>query len=127
MVTLEPVPWLDWFEDEDELSDDEDELSAEEESFDVEESSEEVESPEDDELDPSSVDDEPAVLVSVALELVPCDALLAAVLPREPVAEMIPKEIANVASAAAATRRRIWRARSARARRRSRTRSEVWF
>jgi hypothetical protein len=84
VVTLEPLPWLDWFEDEEELSDD-DELLADEELSDEEESSEEVESPEDaelsDELEPSSVDDEPAVLASVSLELVPCDALLVAVLP----------------------------------------------
>ena len=52
-----------------------------------------------------------------------CVASLAVVLPSEPPAAIVPKAIANVASAAATTRRRIVAIRRARARRRSRTRS----
>ena len=52
-----------------------------------------------------------------------CVASLAVVLPSEPVAAIVPKAIAKVASAAATTRRRIVAIRRARARRRSRTRS----
>jgi hypothetical protein len=50
-------------------------------------------------------------------------ASLVAVLPSEPLAAIVPKAIAKVASAAATTRRRIVAIRRARARRRSRTRS----
>ena len=46
-----------------------------------------------------------------------------AVLPSEPLAAIVPKAIAKVASAAATTRRRMVAIRRARARRRSRTRS----
>ena len=46
-----------------------------------------------------------------------------AVLPSEPLAAIVPKAIAKVASAAATTRRRMTAIRRARARRRSRTRS----
>jgi hypothetical protein len=46
-----------------------------------------------------------------------------AVLPSEPVAAMVPKASAKVASAVATTRRRMTAIRRARARRRSRTRS----
>jgi hypothetical protein len=117
VVTLDPLePWPDcWPEEE----------SSDDEPLDEDEPS----SPDVKPLcavDESS-DDDPAELVPESLELVPCDALLVEVLPRYPVAEMIPKAIANVASAAAATRRRIWRALSARSRSRSRTRSEFWF
>ena len=49
--------------------------------------------------------------------------VVAPVLPSEPVAAMVPKAIANVASAVATTRRRMTAIRRARARRRSRTRS----
>ena len=52
-----------------------------------------------------------------------CVASLAVVLPSEPLAAIVPKAIAKVASAAATTRRRIVAIRRARARRRSRTRS----
>jgi hypothetical protein len=83
----------------------------------------------------SSLDVEPLELeessVVVALAVVAvsdwpeplCVASLVAVLPSEPLAAIVPKAIANVASAAATTRRRIVAIRRARARRRSRTRS----
>jgi hypothetical protein len=63
-------------------------------------------------------------VVVVSLLLACWDAVLVDVAPRYPVAEIVPNARANVASAAATTRRRITRARRARARRRSRTRSE---
>jgi hypothetical protein len=125
VVTLDPLePWLDWLEPLSWLDCWPEEESSDDEPLDEDEPSSGV--------DPlcavdESSDDEPAELVPESLELVPCDALLAEVLPRYPVAEMIPKAIAKVASAAAATRRRIWRALSARSRSRSRTRSEFWF
>ena len=50
---------------------------------------------------------------------------VAPVLPSEPLAAMVPKAIAKVASAAATTRRRMSATRRARARRRSRTRSAL--
>jgi hypothetical protein len=52
-----------------------------------------------------------------------CVESVVAVLPSEPLAAIVPKAIAKVASAAATTRRRILAIRRARARRRSRTRS----
>ena len=52
-----------------------------------------------------------------------CVESVAAVLPSEPLAAIVPKAIAKVASAAATTRRRMTEIRRARARRRSRTRS----
>ncbi|MGZ6644626.1 MAG: hypothetical protein ACXVFT_22705 [Solirubrobacteraceae bacterium] len=52
-----------------------------------------------------------------------CVESLAAVLPSEPVAAIVPKAITKVDSAAATTRRRMSEIRRARARRRSRTRS----
>ena len=52
-----------------------------------------------------------------------CVAPLVAVLPSEPLAAIVPKAIAKVASAEATTRRRMSEIRRARARRRSRTRS----
>lgn len=52
-----------------------------------------------------------------------CVEPVVAVLPSEPVAAIVPKAIAKVASAAATTRRRMIEIRRARARRRSRTRS----
>jgi hypothetical protein len=69
--------------------------------------------------------DDVVVAVSSEVAFACCDPLLDVVEPREPVAEIVPKAIANVARAAATTRRRMTRARCARARRRSRTRSEV--
>jgi hypothetical protein len=50
--------------------------------------------------------------------------LVVEVLPSDPLAAIVPNAIANVASAAATTRRRIVATRRARARRRSRTRAE---
>jgi hypothetical protein len=52
-----------------------------------------------------------------------CVESVVAVLPSDPLAAIVPKAIANVASAAATTRRRMTEIRRARARRRSRTRS----
>jgi hypothetical protein len=52
-----------------------------------------------------------------------CVESVVAVLPSDPLAAIVPKAIANVASAAATTRRRMTAIRRARARRRSRTRS----
>jgi hypothetical protein len=79
-----------------------------------------------DEVDESSPDDVLAVvaLSSDWLVLVGCVELVVEVLPSDPLAAIVPKAIANVASAAATTRRRIAATRRARARRRSRTRSE---
>ena len=101
MVTAEAEPWLEdelWFD-----------VEAAVEPLEVEESS----SPE-------------ATLAVVAVSDWPevvCVASLAAVLPSEPVAAIVPKAIAKVDSAAATTRRRMSEIRRARARRRSRTRS----
>ena len=101
MVTAEAEPWLEdelWFD-----------VEAAVEPLEVEESS----SPE-------------ATLAVVAVSDWPevvCVASLAAVLPSEPVAAIVPKAIAKVDSAAATTRRRMIEIRRARARRRSRTRS----
>ena len=52
-----------------------------------------------------------------------CVESVVAVLPSDPLAAIVPKASANVASAAATTRRRMTAIRRARARRRSRTRS----
>ena len=52
-----------------------------------------------------------------------CVESVVAVLPSDPLAAIVPKAIANVASAAATTRRRMTAIRRARARRRSLTRS----
>jgi hypothetical protein len=78
------------------------------------------------ELDESSPADVLAVvaLSSDWLVLVGCVELVVEVLPSDPLAAIVPKAIANVASAAATTRRRIAATRRARARRRSRTKSE---
>jgi hypothetical protein len=62
------------------------------------------------------------VAASDCPELV-CVESVVAVLPSDPVAAIVPKAIAKVASAAATTRRRMIEIRRARARRRSRTRS----
>ena len=73
--------------------------------------------------------EESSVVVALAVVAVSdwpeplCVASLVAVLPSEPLAAIVPKAIAKVASAAATTRRRIVAIRRARARRRSRTRS----
>jgi hypothetical protein len=100
-VTAEAEPWL------------EDELW-----FDV------VEVVEPLELEESS---SPAVTLAVVAVSdwpdVVCVESVDAVLPSEPLAAMAPKAMANVASAAATTRRRMTAIRRARARRRSRTRS----
>ena len=147
MVTLDPELWLEFeleFDellvpdllddaplDVDESSLDDDELPDVDES-----SSDEVDSSDEVEVEESS--DEVELLdVVVAVEssslaaLACCEARLVDVLPRVPVAEIVPNAITKVASAAAATRRRIMRARRARAFKRSRTRSEVevggWF
>jgi hypothetical protein len=69
--------------------------------------------------------------LDVALAVVPvsdwpevvCVESVVAVLPNDPLAAIVPKATANVASAAATTRRRMIEIRRARARRRSRTRS----
>jgi hypothetical protein len=134
VVTLEDEPWpeveLDWFEDEEPLevepldvdeSFDEDPLVFEE-SFELEPL--ELEESSDDE---PAEDDVPEVVIALDEPLVPAcfDAAVAVVLaPRYPVAAIVPKTRAKVAMAAAATRRRIFCARRARARRRSRTSSE---
>ena len=71
------------------------------------------------------VEVEPLELESLELEPVEVEPVVAgpAVLPSEPVAAMVPKASAKVASAVATTRRRMTAIRRARARRRSRTRS----
>jgi hypothetical protein len=141
VVTLDPELWLEFELAFDELLvpdllDDEpldvDESSLDDvELLDVDESSS-------DEVEVEESSDEVELLdVVVAVEssslaaLACCEALLVDVLPRFPVAEIVPNAITKVASAAAATRRRIMRARRARAFKRSRTRSEVevggWF
>jgi len=155
VVTLDDEPWLELelelFEDEeplddepldvvplvlDESSEDEplevDELS-DDDPLDVVESSEEPVDVDESSEEPLDVD-VPVVVVALDVPLVPacCDAAVADVVPpRYPVAAIVPKAIAKVAMAAAATRRRIIRARRARARRRSRTSWEfgvgVWF
>lgn len=116
MVTAEPELWFD-----------EDESLDEVEPLDVEPVDEDEESSLLDdvvpELDESSLDVALAVVaVSDWPELV-CVESVGAVLPSEPVAAIVPKAIAKVASAAATTRRRMIEIRRARARSRSRTRS----
>jgi hypothetical protein len=111
VVTAEPELWFD-----DELWSDE-----EVEPLDVEP------------LKVESLDVEPLEVESldVALAVVPvsdwpevvCVESVVAVLPNDPLAAIVPKAMANVASAAATTRRRMIEIRRARARRRSRTRS----
>jgi hypothetical protein len=76
-------------------------------------------------LDEESLDaDVPAVVAVSDWPEVAGVASVVAVLPSEPLAAIVPKAIAKVASAAAATRRRMLEIRRARAPRRSRTRSE---
>jgi hypothetical protein len=137
-VTAEDEVWSDDAEllnDESSLLDDvpvEDEESSLEEldesSLDeLDESSlEELDESSLEELDESSPADVLAVvaLSSDWLVLVGCVELVVEVLPSDPLAAIVPKAIANVASAAATTRRRIAATRRARARRRSRTKSE---
>jgi hypothetical protein len=111
VVTAEPELWFD-----DELW-----LDEEVEPLDVEP------------LEVESLDVEPLEVESldVALAVVPvsdwpevvCVEPVVAVLPSDPVAAIVPKAMAKVASAAATTRRRMIEIRRARARRRSRTRS----
>jgi hypothetical protein len=111
VVTAEPELWFD-----DELW-----LDEEVEPLDVEP------------LEVESLDVEPLEFESldVALAVVPvsdwpevvCVESVVAVLPNDPLAAIVPKAMANVASAAATTRRRMIEIRRARARRRSRTRS----
>jgi hypothetical protein len=84
-------------------------------------------------LEVESLDVEPLEVESldVALAVVPvsdwpevvCVESVVAVLPNDPLAAIVPKAMANVASAAATTRRRMIEIRRARARRRLRTRS----
>ena len=101
MVTAEAEPWL------------EDELW-----FDAEEAVEPLE------LEESSSPEVTLAVVAVSdWPDVVWVELLVAVLPSEPVAAMVPKASAKVASAVATTRRRMTAIRRARARRRSRTRS----
>jgi hypothetical protein len=102
-VTAEPELWFD----------------DEEEPLDVEP----LEEAEPLELEESSVVVTFAVVaVSDWPELVGVESV-AVVLPSEPLAAMVPKAMAKVASAAAMTRRRMTAIRRARARRRSRARS----
>ena len=76
------------------------------------------------ELDESSSPELTLAVVAVSdWPEVVCVESVAAVLPSEPLAAIVPKAIAKVASAAATTRRRMIEIRRARARRRSRTRS----
>ncbi len=78
------------------------------------------------EVEPLVVEPVDVALAVVAVsdwpELV-CVGSVVAVLPSDPLAAMVPKAIAKVASAAATTRRRMIAIRRARARSRSRTRS----
>jgi hypothetical protein len=121
-VTAEPEPWFDdelWFDDEEEPLEveplevaalDEDESSSlADVVLEFEESSLEVT------LAVVAVSDWPEVLC--------VESVAAVLLPSEPLAAIVPKAIAKVASAEAATRRRMTATRRARARRRSRTRS----
>ena len=76
------------------------------------------------ELDESSSPELTLAVVAVSdWPEVVCVESVVAVLPSEPLAAIVPKAIAKVASAAATTRRRMIEIRRARARRRSRTRS----
>jgi hypothetical protein len=116
VVTAEPELWFD-----DELWLDEEAEPLDVEPLDVEP------------LEVESLDVEPLEFESldVALAVVPvsdwpevvCVESVVAVLPNDPLAAIVPKAMANVASAAATTRRRMIEIRRARARRRSRTRS----
>jgi hypothetical protein len=116
VVTAEPELWFDdelWFDaevplDVEPLDDDEDSSLLDDVVPELEESSLEVT------LAVVAVSDWPEVV---------CVASVAAVLPSEPVAAIVPKASAKVASAVATTRRRMIEIRRARARRRSRTRS----
>jgi hypothetical protein len=121
-VTAEDELWS----DDAELLDDESSLLDDVPLEDDESSLEELDESSLDEVDESSPDDVLAVvaLSSDWLVLVGCVELAVEVLPSDPLAAIVPKAIANVASAAATTRRRIAATRRARARRRSRTRSE---
>ena len=129
-MTAEPEPWFD---------DDEEPLEVE--PFEVEPLELEPLEVERFEVDPLD-EDESSLLADVVLEFeepvlevtlavvavsdwpeVLWVESVAAVLPSEPVAAIVPKAIANVHSAAATTRRRMSEIRRARARRRSRTRS----
>ena len=121
-MTAEDELWSDDVE----LLDDESSLLDEVPVEDDESSLDELDESSLDEVDESSPDDVLAVvtLSSDWLVLVGCVELVAEVPPSDPLAAIVPKAIANVASAAATTRRRIAATRRARARRRSRTRSE---
>ena len=121
-MTAEDELWS----DDAELLEDESSLLADVPLEDDESSLEELDESSLDEVDESSPDDVLAVvaLSSDWLVLVGCVELVVEVLPSDPLAAIVPKAIANVASAAATTRRRIAATRRARARRRSRTRSE---
>jgi hypothetical protein len=112
--------------DDAELLDDESSLLDDVPVEDEESSLEELDESSLEELDESSPADVLAVvaLSSDWLVLVGCVELVVEVLPSDPLAAIVPKAIANVASAAATTRRRIAATRRARARRRSRTKSE---
>jgi hypothetical protein len=95
-----------------------DELCCEDEAVEPDDEPLEVEPLE---VDPAAV---ASAVVAAADEPEPlCVEPVVAVLPSEPVAAMVPKASAKVASAAAMTRRRMRAIRRARARRRSRTRS----
>jgi hypothetical protein len=103
VVTAEPELWLD-----DELWFDEEEEPLDVEPLDVDELSLEVA------FAGVAVPDWPEVV---------CVEPVVAALPSEPLAAIVPKAIAKVASAAATTRRRMSEIQRARARRRSRARS----
>jgi hypothetical protein len=111
-VTAEAEPWFD------------DELCCEDEAVEPLEEEPLEEEPlavEPLDVDPLAVT---SAVVAVSDEPEPdCVEPVVAVLPSEPVAAMVPKASAKVASAAATTRRRMLAIRRARARRRSRTRS----
>jgi hypothetical protein len=106
VVTAEPELWFD-----DELWLDEEVEPLEVESLDVEP------------LEFESLDVALAVVPVSDWPEVVCVESVVAVLPNDPLAAIVPKAMANVASAAATTRRRMIEIRRARARRRSRTRS----
>jgi hypothetical protein len=134
VVTAEPELWFDdelWFDEEVEPVDvepvDEDPLDVDplddegSSLFDEEESSllEDVVP----EFEESSLVVALAVVAVSDWPEVVCVESVVALAPSEPVAAIVPKAIAKVASAAATTRRRMIEIRRARARRRSRTRS----
>jgi hypothetical protein len=81
-----------------------------------------------DEVEPLELGESSVVVTFAVLAVsdwpeVVCVESVAPLLPSEPLAAMVPKAMAKVASAAAMTRRRMTAIRRARARRRSRTRS----